>query len=645
MAKDPNAPAPARPLSIDAVADLCYAAGFRGQGLEDALCVAPAESGLDAHNSLVNTAALGARGPSIGSIDRGLFMLNSHWHSEVPDNVAYDPAGAAKEAYRISAGGTNWTPWSVWPSTANRHRTEARAAAKRREAAGGSGSSSGTGLPDASTTSATTTSTGSYSPDIIIPAASLPVGYVVPLGPNGMSLELASTHAVQRLDELILGGEVDLSTDQASQITVQLHAGDNGLDAAVVGSKFAWSGTFGIHSKLRLAAWEERPGTGATEVLATIRSDGVHWLKDPQPNPEKSRAPSRQDVSPTEYAAELAKMAQLRFHGQGSARLTSIAPSSFDAPGAAGKRLETPWEVLVRYADDLGYLLFEVDGVLCFGSIEWLTAQATELRVGWNRGWGNTDLDAVDRPGFRFSEDNPLREQTISFALPRYRGELVRPGMRVAFRGITNLQREEGWFVTHVNWPVDAGHADVQVEAILPVNAKTSPGAANEAVARGGAPSGEPGSLNALDFVNFALSQAGDPFHFGAEAQPNDQDPDAFDCSELVQWAAARAGVAITDGTWLQYRAINKAELYMHPDDAIRLRGALLFHFSSNPLVGGRPSSAHVAISLGDGRTIEARSRKDGVVIGNAAGRSWTHAGQVPGLDYGWARALVGDAA
>ena len=60
--------------------------------------------------------------------------------------------------------------------------------------------------------------------------------------------------------------------------------------------------------------------------------------------------------------------------------------------------------------------------------------------------------------------------------------------------------------------------------------------------------------------------------------------------------------------------------------------GALLFSFSSEPVPGGgRPNHAHVAISLGDGRTIEARGKSYGVGTFNAANRfQW--AAIVPGL-------------
>ena len=48
-----------------------------------------------------------------------------------------------------------------------------------------------------------------------------------------------------------------------------------------------------------------------------------------------------------------------------------------------------------------------------------------------------------------------------------------------------------------------------------------------------------------------ALAQAGKSYVFGAQASAADPSPKAFDCSELVKWACARAGVTPTmpDGT------------------------------------------------------------------------------------------------
>ena len=115
-------------------------------------------------------------------------------------------------------------------------------------------------------------------------------------------------------------------------------------------------------------------------------------------------------------------------------------------------------------------------------------------------------------------------------------------------------------------------------------------------------------------FVREALAQAGDRYVFGAEARLDDPNPTAFDCSELVQWSAHQAGVEVPDGSWLQYRQLEQQGGAVSVEQALHTRGALLFYFSSPP-TGGRPAEAHVAISLGDGRTIEARNSRDGVGV------------------------------
>jgi len=88
--------------------------------------------------------------------------------------------------------------------------------------------------------------------------------------------------------------------------------------------------------------------------------------------------------------------------------------------------------------------------------------------------------------------------------------------------------------------------------------------------------------------------------------------------SELVQWAAARAGVKVPDGSSAQRSFCKKVTV----EKAINTRGALLFH------------PGHVAISLGNGRTIEAANSRVGVVSYSARGR-FEAGGLIPGMHYG----------
>jgi lysozyme-like protein/carbohydrate binding protein with CBM5/12 domain len=76
------------------------------------------------------------------SRDRGLWQINSYWHSEVSDAQAFDPNGAAQAAYRISSSGNDWTPWTTYTNGAyQQHMAEAQQAVD--QIGGGGGGSTG----------------------------------------------------------------------------------------------------------------------------------------------------------------------------------------------------------------------------------------------------------------------------------------------------------------------------------------------------------------------------------------------------------------------------------------------------------------------------------------------------------------------
>ncbi|MCK8496861.1 MULTISPECIES: peptidoglycan-binding protein [Myxococcus] len=137
-------------------------------------------------------------------------------------------------------------------------------------------------------------------------------------------------------------------------------------------------------------------------------------------------------------------------------------------------------------------------------------------------------------------------------------------------------------------------------------------------------PAQQPGTKGSAEtFVQKALAQRGDRYVFGAETKMSDKNPSKWDCSELVEWAAHQAGVKVPDGTMNQLPYFKQKGTTISVDEALRTRGALLY----------RPG--HVAISLGDGRTIEARGSAYGVNIFSAHNRGWTAGALIPGLKYG----------
>jgi hypothetical protein len=134
-------------------------------------------------------------------------------------------------------------------------------------------------------------------------------------------------------------------------------------------------------------------------------------------------------------------------------------------------------------------------------------------------------------------------------------------------------------------------------------------------------------------FLDAALAQTGDPYVWASEADVGDADPTEFDCSELAQWAAGQVGVELPDGSWLQYLELKEQGAVVPVEQAVHTPGALLFSFDREPTPGGgRPGSAHVAISLGDGTTIEARGTRYGVGSWETGDR-FQYAAIIPGVD------------
>lgn len=313
----------------------------------------------------------------------------------------------------------------------------------------------------------------------------------------------------------------------------------------------------------------------------------------------------RKQVTPTEFVKVLADDAGLKFVGEDSAQRATISRQT-------GDDAETSWDTAQRLARELGYITFEAAGVLYFGRPTWLINRdgATVLEVAHQR-----DPRVRGLPRCRRSGDDPKRVAAVTAELDGTLGDAVRPGHRLTLGGVPTFSGR--YLVTTVTIPLTVD-GWVTVEATTPVNPKPEP--PTKPSSGGGSSSGTPapsGRGTASAMVTAALTQAGDTYIYGAEASGADPNPNAFDCSELVQWACARVGVTFVDGSSAQIAACKPITV----EQAIRTRGALLWH------------PGHIAISLGDGRTIEAANPSAGVTSYNAAGR-FQRGGLIPGLAY-----------
>ncbi|MDD3762093.1 MAG: C40 family peptidase [Nevskiales bacterium] len=94
-----------------------------------------------------------------------------------------------------------------------------------------------------------------------------------------------------------------------------------------------------------------------------------------------------------------------------------------------------------------------------------------------------------------------------------------------------------------------------------------------------------------------ALGQIGRPYRYGGA------DPSGFDCSGLVQYVFAQAGVQLPRTTRAQYRAGVPIETKaLEPGDL------LFYRFEKGPV-------DHVAIYLGDGQAVHAPASGRAVIV------------------------------
>ena len=132
-------------------------------------------------------------------------------------------------------------------------------------------------------------------------------------------------------------------------------------------------------------------------------------------------------------------------------------------------------------------------------------------------------------------------------------------------------------------------------------------------------------------FLKTAKDQVGDKYRYGAEASEGDANPTAFDSSELVEWAAHRAGYHdMPDGSVEQYKFLLDQDAAVEVGEALRTPGALVFGFSSDPTAADRPARAYVAISVGDGKNVIDVSERAGEVKVMPAGDFYHYGAKIP---------------
>lgn len=278
---------------------------------------------------------------------------------------------------------------------------------------------------------------------------------------------------------------------------------------------------------------------------------------------------------------------------------------------------EGTWEAIGRIAADRGWRRFvRGPGEIVYAPDSWLLAQTPAFTV-------REHADGIDDVDFDWNVRKPLATMKVQARAGRWD---IQPGASV---DVPDLGPATGrWLVEKV--AADLTRLPVAVDLIKarptlpepePSDTSTSErgedGYGSEA---GGDVSTRGGSDQVRRFVDAALAHRGKPYVWGGKS------PAGFDCSGLVTHAARAAGVSFPGGSKNQHAAVQRAGRGIPVQRAINTRGAVLMRMTGNP--------THIAISLGDGKTIEARGRAYGVGVFAATGRGWTHGGLVPGISY-----------
>lgn len=145
------------------------------------------------------------------------------------------------------------------------------------------------------------------------------------------------------------------------------------------------------------------------------------------------------------------------------------------------------------------------------------------------------------------------------------------------------------------------------------------------------------------DVLALAASRLGDRYELGAEAPKgpgSERYSGPWDCAELASWAYALLAGRVAGGHYMGCNSdgdaysgfwLDHARMFGTPIDvaeAARIPGAVLLRRKRQGRVG------HVAMSDGEGGTVEAHSKTFGVSRRGIAGRVWDMACLVPGIDY-----------
>lgn len=608
-------------LSASQVAGLVINAGFPSADQAIMVAIAKAESGY-------NTTATHKN--SNGTIDRGLFQINSVHSSYNATQLINDPQYNANAAHDIYKG-QGLKAWTTYSSGAyQKYMNEARSAVAN--ASGVTGSSvTSTDSSSANGTGQPSITYGPPGPQYTDAGIGTPLTSSKETDSALTGLQILGSNYGGDYSSAVIGNMTySASVEEIPNLTFTIS--DPGGQLLIQSS--VWQK--GVHVlyqdlDMRIDTISFAPGSSNVgEITITCIDEIVYFLQN-LTGPRTASGISASDwiaqemqlagVDPNQWllAESVPTQSQISrdVPDQTNTSSTGTAPSA--------------WTTIVRLGQELGKRVFVSGKRLVFGdsafAMQW-TAPGP-LRLSWDA------LDWSERfitmpTSSRASVSNVANVAECKGVVPLNRAKYFRPGVPVILTRIPFLVGPE-WITMmcfDVSYTIGTDVAGAAITLVIPVDPPPQPpsgttadGTNSGSTSNGSSVSGGGADGQVASFVALALQQAGKKYVYGAYASPSNPNPTAFDCSELVQWCCERTGINNCPRTSTQQRQwCQNSGTAIPIQTAINTKGALLF------------ANGHVAISLGNGKTIEAMDAALGVRQGNATGnRGWIAGGKIPG--------------
>ena len=371
--------------------------------------------------------------------------------------------------------------------------------------------------------------------------------------------------------------------------------------------------------RLKKGARAVAAGTMSRAQFCTTLIREVPWIKVAAAKGPKSLVQLARGSGSTSTTTESVLGGWGNFGSTSTKPAKTAATTTTKAAGSDKANDEDTWTAVGRIMGEIGWRSCVIGGAVYLAPDSWLMshAKSTYTLSETSPGVDNIDLD--------YDIGKPAATASMT-VWAGYTSLTVGSPVTLANMGAGNGR----WLVETIERSVHSKQADVTLvrqQPTLPEPVDTAGAAANGALGEGGwgdftlpdlsslfSSSGEAGS--SAQFVLYAQTASGKPYVWGASG------PNSFDCSGLVQWAAKKVGVDLPKPVASQTARMSRISV----EQAIGIKGAFLYR--GTPGVHG--PNDHIAISLGNGYTIEARGKAWGCGTWPARGRGWTGGGIHP---------------